>query len=98
MVMGNYIILYKKRFTAFDVAVNSSFDLFKSEIIVTASEEKITFQRASLDYRGKSHKYYQKDKHSQYYTGAIYNIDLKEGKFFIDLEESTEDCVVVYLI
>ena len=73
------------------IATNS--DFFNGEIIVKFDSDKIMFTKPDIDGFVKSYKT-SKDVFGRYHV-KIFG-DLPLGKFQFDIEESDEDCRVVY--
>lgn len=71
----------------------SKSEFFNDELIIKIEENKIIFRKPSIDYNGKRHKL-SKDKGGFYHTSVTCELPL--GKFVFDIEESNEDCRVVY--
>lgn len=73
--------------------IKSNSNFFKDELIIKIDDEKIIFRKPSIDYEGKRYKLTE-DNAEYYHTAVVCEIPL--GKFEFDLDESDEDCRVVY--
>ena len=92
-----YITIYAKEISGNlrNVTSNSTFFENNCEYIVAIDEDKIVFTRPSLDYKGKTSKAKSSSGTNVHFT---IKAELPIQKFIpIDLEESNEDQLVIYL-
>ena len=73
--------------------ISSNCDFFNGEIIVKSDSDKMVFTKPDIDSLIKSHK--TSKRVDGYYNFTIFS-DSPLGKFQFDIEESDEDCRVVY--
>ena len=73
------------------LASNSIF--FSDEVIIKVDEYSIYITKPSLDYKGKTYKTHLKN--GMYHTAIVDDERLECGEFKFDVDESTEDCLVV---
>ena len=86
-------ILVNKRTSERQRQITSNSKFFNDELIIKIENDKIIFRKPSIDYEGKRYKL-AKDKNGRYQTAVVCELPL--GKFEFDVEESDEDCRVVY--
>lgn len=91
----DYIILTKQGFNKMQVSVKTDNIFFDKDMVLTVNDSFISFSPANLDRRGKTHKFTKNRKHVNYYQSSL-QLDLKEGKFFFNVEESNEDFLIAY--
>lgn len=77
--------------------ISSNHPFFKSEYIkVYVDDCSLIFSVPTIDYNGKMYKPHRNRKSIEWYSFGITNELLITGKFYVDIEESTEDELVVY--
>ncbi len=74
--------------------ISSKSEFFKGELIVKAEYDRVVFTKPSLDYRGKSYKL-ARDNGGYYHMQIV--SEIPNGTFEFDIEESNEDCRIIYL-
>jgi hypothetical protein len=89
----NYINISKGgNALAYQLTTKSPF--FQHEFQCTIDEEKIIFQRVFLDTKGKTQKAYKRN--NWFYATITANQKLVFGKYYFNVDESTEDQIVIY--
>ena len=79
--------------------ITSNSPFFEGDIIVIISHDRVLFKKPTLDYNGKTYKFFKHFRNGKfdgwYYSGIV--ADIPCGGYVIDPEESNEDCKVIYL-
>jgi hypothetical protein len=75
--------------------ISSKHSFFEDEFHYMIDEESIIFQRAFLHTTGKRYKCH-KDKSNWFISVLTTRYELPLGKFYFDIDESTEDEIVIY--
>lgn len=78
-----------------EIKISSKSIFFKGELIIKIDENKIVFTKPSITYEGKKHTL-SSNKYGYYNTTIVSELPICTGKFEFDIEESDEDCRVVY--
>lgn len=89
-------ILINKAKGVHQYLISSSHPIFRNEYIkVDISYDCVVFSIPDIDYSGKMYKTIK--NHSGWRNFGVTNELLCTGKFQIDLEETTEDELVIYI-
>ena len=91
----DYIIICKWKESDSGKRITARSEFFKDDVIIKIENNKILFQKPTIDYRLKTHKFYR-DKKGFYHTTKHNVQTLPIGKYYIEEEESNEDCLVFY--
>ena len=67
---------------------------FNDEVVIEKTEERIIFTHPGMDYVGRTSTCTKQN--SGWFTFA-FSMEIKNGKYFFDEDESTEDVRVIYL-
>jgi hypothetical protein len=74
--------------------ISSKSNFLSGDMVIKVDGDKIIFRKPTIDYKGKTYKMSMNKKTKEYQTAII--AELPFGKFDFDLDESDEDCRVVY--
>lgn len=93
--MNDYIVVSKRGTRQNYYTISAGHHFFSSDyIILNIYQDYVEIKLPSIDYNGKQYKPYNKS--GKWHTVTIIDDKLKEGKFYLDEEDSTEDKLYFY--
>lgn len=75
MKNNEYIRIGNSEFIYSRVNIKSENDLFLGDLIMNITDSFVSFERPTLDYRGKTHKIHKKSSNTHYIR--IFEIEIK---------------------
>jgi len=88
-----YVRVNRQKIYSSGLDIKSKADFLDDPLIMKITDEFISFERPSIDYKGKTNKLSKKG----WTRCTTVGIEIKEGYYLFDQEESNEDFLIAYL-